>query len=581
MLSNGQITMENDMDVQNPKPNEFLLDSFEDLNFWNMENGSIARIENPNARVFPQPQIASTEVLNENMESSEDRRNFLEEHVSESSDLTSLACSDSQLVATILHTMPAIPHMLPQLTGRSCEPFQREGQSMQSTAYANLNALVFPQPKIALTQILSVNMGNLEDWRASKQESLLEGHDSLFPSKPPLTSRLIPIKPDPIPTHMTPSLPSKKWVLPRNFNHGSVHLVIFEGKPKFETRETEPPTKEKWKTKKRFKQQKKRDKDKRKSANKRDPRFIGFKGKKKKQKFANAADRINDQLHHLVADYADYPVHPDVAIWRPQRLHPGDVVRHSEGVRTRARAQPGRVPHPCTEMENQMVGNLHEPNEHLSDFYDGPVCWGIESSVAGILESPTFHDACAGSYLDMDFTFTSVFKESEEVRGQQTDQSTLSAPHLERHGCGSSYGIGVPTCFDPAATQPMSTISHPMPPMMPPLAPSQDTSFVNKSKDQGFCSVFLATQKLQDLSVSEASTSSANVAQGIGTPSVPVVQQASMFQPSQQPQPPQFQPPVQMFLPQFPAPFFPQPSNRFNGNNRNRPRRLWRFCFLF
>lgn len=177
-LSNGQITMENDMGGQNPEPNEFLLDSFEDLNFWNTENVSIARIENPNARVFPQPQIASTEVLNENMESSEDRRNFLEEHVSESSDLTSLACSDSQLVATILHTMPAIPHTLPQLTGRSCEPFQREGQSMQSATYANLNALVYPQRKIALTQILSVNMSNLEDWRASKQESLLEGHVS-------------------------------------------------------------------------------------------------------------------------------------------------------------------------------------------------------------------------------------------------------------------------------------------------------------------------------------------------------------------------------------------------------------------
>ncbi|KAE9452820.1 hypothetical protein C3L33_15278, partial [Rhododendron williamsianum] len=83
---------------------------------------------------------------------------------------------------------------------------------------------------------------------------------------------------------------------PFTSSHGSVHLVISEGKPKFETRETEPPTKEKWKTKKRFKQQRKRDKDKRKSANKKDPRFIGVKGKKKKQKFANAADRINDKL---------------------------------------------------------------------------------------------------------------------------------------------------------------------------------------------------------------------------------------------------------------------------------------------
>lgn len=80
-----------------------------------------------------------------------------------------------------------------------------------------------------------------------------------------------------------------------------MHLVISEGKPKFETRVIDPPTKEKWVTKKRFKQQRKRDKDKRKAANKRDPRFIGVKGKKKKQKFDNAADRINDKLEKVNA----------------------------------------------------------------------------------------------------------------------------------------------------------------------------------------------------------------------------------------------------------------------------------------
>ncbi|KAG5547248.1 hypothetical protein RHGRI_013050 [Rhododendron griersonianum] len=122
-----------------------------------------------------------------------------------------------------------------------------------------------------------------------------------------------------------------------------------------------------------------------------------------------------------------------------------------------------------TEMENQVVDHLHEPNEHQSDSFD-------ECLIAGILESPNVHDACIGNYLDMDFPFSSVLEEREEARDQQTDQSTLPAPHLERHGCGSSYGIEVPTCSDPASTQPMSTISHPMPPMMPPLAPSQDTS---------------------------------------------------------------------------------------------------------
>ncbi|PIA48500.1 hypothetical protein AQUCO_01400822v1 [Aquilegia coerulea] len=78
----------------------------------------------------------------------------------------------------------------------------------------------------------------------------------------------------------------------RKFSHGLVNLVISEGKPKFETHETEPPKKEKWKTKKRLKMQRKREKVKRKSANKRDPRCLGVKGKKKKQKFPNAEERI-------------------------------------------------------------------------------------------------------------------------------------------------------------------------------------------------------------------------------------------------------------------------------------------------
>ncbi|KAF5195486.1 Crm-domain containing factor cfm2 protein [Thalictrum thalictroides] len=78
----------------------------------------------------------------------------------------------------------------------------------------------------------------------------------------------------------------------RKFSHGLVNLVISEGKPKFETHEIEPPKKEKWKTKKRFKMQRMREKVKRKSANKRDPRYLGVKGKKKKQKFPNAEERI-------------------------------------------------------------------------------------------------------------------------------------------------------------------------------------------------------------------------------------------------------------------------------------------------
>lgn len=82
-------------------------------------------------------------------------------------------------------------------------------------------------------------------------------------------------------------------------SHGAVNLVISEGKPKFETHEVDPPKKEKWQTKKRFKLKKKREKQKRKDANKRDPRRLTVKGKKKKQKFANAEERIKYKLEKV------------------------------------------------------------------------------------------------------------------------------------------------------------------------------------------------------------------------------------------------------------------------------------------
>ncbi|KAL3507086.1 hypothetical protein ACH5RR_032468 [Cinchona calisaya] len=87
------------------------------------------------------------------------------------------------------------------------------------------------------------------------------------------------------------------WAASRNLSHGRVNLVITpEGKPKFETYEVEHPKKEKWMTKKRLKMQRKREKQKRNAANKRDPRRLGVKGKKRKQKFANAEERIKDKL---------------------------------------------------------------------------------------------------------------------------------------------------------------------------------------------------------------------------------------------------------------------------------------------
>uniref|UniRef100_A0A0A0LF61 CRM domain-containing protein n=1 Tax=Cucumis sativus TaxID=3659 RepID=A0A0A0LF61_CUCSA len=60
----------------------------------------------------------------------------------------------------------------------------------------------------------------------------------------------------------------------RNLSHGSVNLVVSQGKPKFETHEVDPPKKEKWKTKKKLKMQRMRLKQKRKAANKRDPRQL-------------------------------------------------------------------------------------------------------------------------------------------------------------------------------------------------------------------------------------------------------------------------------------------------------------------
>ncbi|XP_034686732.1 uncharacterized CRM domain-containing protein At3g25440, chloroplastic [Vitis riparia] len=97
----------------------------------------------------------------------------------------------------------------------------------------------------------------------------------------------------PLPKHQPPPTPS--WVS-RNLSHGSVNLVISRGKLKFETHVTDPPKKDKWKTKKRLKMQRKKEKQKRKAANKRDPRRLSVKGKKKKQRFANAEERIKFKL---------------------------------------------------------------------------------------------------------------------------------------------------------------------------------------------------------------------------------------------------------------------------------------------
>lgn len=104
----------------------------------------------------------------------------------------------------------------------------------------------------------------------------------------------------PISLYFRPSMQltsRSSWLALRNFSHSRVNLVISpQGKPKFETHEIELPKKDKWMTKKRLKMQRKKEKQKRKAANKRDPRRLGVKGKKKKQRFANAEERIKYKL---------------------------------------------------------------------------------------------------------------------------------------------------------------------------------------------------------------------------------------------------------------------------------------------
>lgn len=84
----------------------------------------------------------------------------------------------------------------------------------------------------------------------------------------------------------------------RNFSHGTINLVISGGKTKFEAEEVESPKKDKYTTKKRLKMQRKREKEKRKAANRRDPRRLGVKGKKKK-KFDSPEERIKCKIEKV------------------------------------------------------------------------------------------------------------------------------------------------------------------------------------------------------------------------------------------------------------------------------------------
>ncbi|KAJ0259019.1 hypothetical protein HA466_0077140 [Hirschfeldia incana] len=89
--------------------------------------------------------------------------------------------------------------------------------------------------------------------------------------------------------------PTISTICRRNFSHGTVNLVISEGKPKFETRELDPPKKWKWLTKKRLKLKRKKEREERNAANRKDPRRLTVKGKKKR-KFANPEERLKHKL---------------------------------------------------------------------------------------------------------------------------------------------------------------------------------------------------------------------------------------------------------------------------------------------
>uniref|UniRef100_A0A1J3JI30 Putative CRM domain-containing protein, chloroplastic n=1 Tax=Noccaea caerulescens TaxID=107243 RepID=A0A1J3JI30_NOCCA len=128
----------------------------------------------------------------------------------------------------------------------------------------------------------------------------LQRASSLLRSSYPLviSSRLLPqsreLSSYSTSTFLVPTISTIPRPKCRNFSHGTVNLVISEGKPKFETRELDPPKKWKWLTKKRLKLKRKKEREERNAANRKDPRRLTVKGKKRK--FANPEERIKNKL---------------------------------------------------------------------------------------------------------------------------------------------------------------------------------------------------------------------------------------------------------------------------------------------
>ncbi|KAG5512863.1 hypothetical protein RHGRI_038689 [Rhododendron griersonianum] len=115
----GQITVENEMGSQNPEPNEFQLDNFEDMNFRNTETGSMAEMPSDWEDLL---------ALEEEP--------FPERNVSGSINLTVVACSDTtpcqQPMPTISDTMPPI-RMMPHLACSDPAPCQQPMLTISNT----------------------------------------------------------------------------------------------------------------------------------------------------------------------------------------------------------------------------------------------------------------------------------------------------------------------------------------------------------------------------------------------------------------------------------------------------------------
>lgn len=104
-----------------------------------------------------------------------------------------------------------------------------------------------------------------------------------------------------------------------------MRLVLSGGKPRFETEEVEPPRKERYRTKKRLKMQRKREKRKRKEANRRDPRCIRVKGKKKKPRFPNAEARLKYKIEMVSISQCPLPTALPCTSPHPPRPFPCKV----------------------------------------------------------------------------------------------------------------------------------------------------------------------------------------------------------------------------------------------------------------